>query len=246
MAFKLNDCQQLSFDDSFTALTEREKKALEKSWAKIFADETFPAIDEERFSVLYSDKASRANTPVNVIIGALIIKELFDYSDDEIVENLMPGLHLQYALHTTSFAEQPISDKTLSRFRKRCYDYETLHGVDLYHDCVKDLSGKIAKIMKLNGRIRRMDSLMIESNIRFLSRMELLYTCISKLAVYLTKKQPDIISEQLQHYADPNDYNRIFYHQRNDGMEAIIQTLLTDSGCLLHLCRTDFEDVTEY
>lgn len=40
----------------------------------------FPAIDEERFSVLYSDKASRPNTPVNVIVGASIIKELFDYS----------------------------------------------------------------------------------------------------------------------------------------------------------------------
>jgi hypothetical protein len=37
----------------------------------------------------------------------------------------MLGLHLQYALHTTSFVEQPVSDKTLSRFRKRCYDYET-------------------------------------------------------------------------------------------------------------------------
>ena len=156
MAFKTNDCQQLSFDDSFIALTGRERKALEKSWAKIFADEIFPVIDEECFSVLYSDKASRSNTPVNVIIGALIIKELFDYSDDEIVKNLMLDLHLQYALHTTSFAKQPISDKTLSRFRKRCYDYETLHGVDLYHGCVKDLSGKIAKIMRLNGRIRRM------------------------------------------------------------------------------------------
>ena len=121
MAFKTNDCQQLSFDDSFISLTEREKKALEKSWAKIFADEIFPAIDEGRFSVLYSDKASRPNTPVNVII-VRIIKELFDYSDDEIVENLMLDLHLRYALHTTSFAEQPISDKTLSRFRKRCYD----------------------------------------------------------------------------------------------------------------------------
>ena len=246
MSFKANDSQQLSLDDSFMTLTERERNALEKSWAKIFADEIFPAIDEERFSVLYSDKASRPGAPVNVIIGALIIKELFDYSDDEIVENLMLDLHLQYALHTTSFAEQPISDKTLSRFRKRCYDYETLHGVDLYHDCVKDLSGKIAKIMKLNGRIRRMDSIMIESNIRFLSRMELIYTCISKLVVYLTKKQPDMIPEQMKHYADPNDYNRIFYHQRNDGMEAIIQTLLADSGCLLELCRTDFEEVTEY
>ena len=163
MSFKTNDCQQLSLDDSFMTLTERERKALEKSWAKIFADEIFPAIDEKRFSILYSDKASRPNAPVNVIIGALIIKELFDYSDDEIVENLMLDLHLQYALHTTSFAEQPISDKTLSRFRKRCYDYETLHGVDLYHDCVKDLSGKIAKIMKLNGRIRRMDSMTVRS-----------------------------------------------------------------------------------
>lgn len=106
---------------------------MENSWAQIFADEIFPAIDEERFAVLYSNKASRPNAPINVIIGTLIIKELFDYSDDEIVENLMLDLNLQYALHTTSSAEQPISDKTLSRFRKRCYDYETAHNVDLYH-----------------------------------------------------------------------------------------------------------------
>ncbi|MBD5549115.1 MAG: transposase [Lachnospiraceae bacterium] len=188
MSFKANDYQQLSLDDSFMNLTERERNALEKSWAKIFADEIFPAIDEERFSVLYSDKASRPNAPVNVIIGALIIKELFDYSDDEIVENLMLDHHLQYALHATSFVEQPISDKTLIRFRKRCYGYETLHGVDLYHDCVKDPSSKITKIMKLNGRVRRMDSIMIESNINFHSRIELIYTCISKLVVYLIKK----------------------------------------------------------
>ena len=246
MSFRANDCQQLSLNDKLMNFTEREKKALDKSWAKIFADEIFPAIDEERFSVLYSDKASRPNTPVNVIIGALIIKELFDYSDDEIVENLMLDLHLQYALHTTSYEEQPISDKTLSRFRKRCYDYETLHGVDLYRNCVKDLGGKIAKIMKLNGHIRRMDSMMIESNIRFLSRMELIYTCISKLVIYLTKNYPDKVSEQLKHYADPNDYNRLFYHQRNDDMENIIQMLLTDSDHLLEICSTDYEEVTEY
>ena len=158
---------------------------------------------------------------MNVIIGALIIKELFDYSDDEIVENLMLDLHLQYALHTTSFEEQPISDKTLSRFRSRCYNYETTHGIDLYHDCVKDLSSKIAKLMNLSGRIKRMDSMMIESNIRFLSRMELIYTCISKLAIYFDKNYPNKIPDDLKHYTDSNDYNRIFYHQLNDNMEQI-------------------------
>ena len=138
MSFQENTYQQMSFTDSFSGLTAREQKALENSWAKVFADEIFPAIDEQRFSVLYSDKASRPNTPVNVVVGALIIKELFDYSDDEMVENLMLDFRIQYALHTTSFEEQPLSDKTLSRFRKRCYDYETLHNKDLYHDCVKD------------------------------------------------------------------------------------------------------------
>lgn len=79
-----------------------------------------------------------------------------------------------------------------------------------------------------------------------MSRMELIYTCISKLIVYLTKNAPDKVSEQMKHYADPNDYNRIFYHQRNDDMDAIIQTLLTDSEFLLEVCKTDFEEVTEY
>lgn len=84
--------------------------------------------------------------------------------------------------------------------------------MDLYHDCVKDLSDKIAKIMKLNGRIQRMDSMMIESNIRFLSHMELIYICISKLVIYLSKDSHDKIPEELKHYADLYDYNRIFYH----------------------------------
>ena len=63
MSFKENTYQQLSLTDSFSVLTPREQKALEKSWAKVFADEIFPAIDENRFSVLYSDKASGPNTP---------------------------------------------------------------------------------------------------------------------------------------------------------------------------------------
>ena len=52
MSFKENSYQQISFTDSFSGLTAREQKALEKSWAKVFADEIFPAIDEKRFFCL--------------------------------------------------------------------------------------------------------------------------------------------------------------------------------------------------
>ena len=90
MSYRPNQNWQLSIFDRSLRLTERERKCLEKSWAKVFSDEIFPAIDEDRFRILYSETASRPNTPVNVIVGALIIKELFDLSDDEVVENLMP------------------------------------------------------------------------------------------------------------------------------------------------------------
>ena len=54
-----------------------------------FAEDLFPVIDEELFRVLYSTAASRSNMLVNICIGALIIKEIFDISDAEVVENLM-------------------------------------------------------------------------------------------------------------------------------------------------------------
>ena len=246
MSFRKNDAQQISFSDSLFGLTEREKKALEKSWAKVFADEIFPTIDEERFSVLYSDKDSRPNTPVNIIVGALVLKELFGLSDDDMVETLMFDHRFQYALHTTSYEEQPLSDKTLSRFRKRCYDYESTHNVDLYHDCITDLGSKIAKMMKLNSRIRRMDSMMIESNIRRLSRMELLYTCVAKLVSYLHKEGKEDLLEGLEHYYDPNDFNRVIYHSRNEDAAGKISDILKDADLLLERCGASYDEVTEY
>lgn len=236
----------MSIFDSTYGLTEREKKALDRSWARIFADDVFPQIDEERFSVLYSDKASRPNTPVNVIVGALIIKELFGISDDEVVDNLMLDPRYQLALHTTSYEEQPLSDKSLSRFRMRCYNYEETHGVDLYHDCVTNLAESSARMMNIDKRIRRMDSLMVEANIRKLSRMELIYTCISKLVTYLHKTGRDDLIGHMAHYYDPNDFNTVIYHCSDVDAKERFEVLLKDADTLLERCSGSFDDVTEY
>lgn len=246
MSFRTNDSQQLSFSDTLYGLTPREQKALQNSWAKVFAEDIFPNIDEQRFSVLYSDKASRPNTPVNLIVGALIIKELFGISDDMVVENLMLDPRYQYALHTTSFEEQPLSDKSLTRFRLRCYNYEQVHGVDLLSGMVKDLAQSSAKMMKIDGRIRRMDSLMVEANIRKLSRMELIYRCISGLVKWLHENGHDDLIESLEHYYDPNDFNKVIYHSRDVDSDERIQTLLDDADKLIEKCDGGFDDVKEY
>ena len=113
MSFVANYNQQLTLTDSTLNLTQREKIVLEKSWAKTFAEKVFPAIDECIFSVLYSDKTSHPNTPVNVIIRALILKEALGDTDDELVEALMFDVRYQYALHTTSFEEHPLHTREI-------------------------------------------------------------------------------------------------------------------------------------
>lgn len=247
MAFKTNDSQQYSVTDSINNLTSRELKALERSWAKVFAEDIFPAIDEEPFRVLYSSRTQcRTNTPVNICIGALIIKEMFQNSDDDIVESLMLDTRYQYALHTTSYEEQPLSDKTLSRFRERCYNYEAAYGIDLLHDCITGLSKQIACVMNISPKIRRMDSLMIEANIKNLSRAELLYTCLSKFVIYLHKNEQDPLLAGLEHYYDPNDFNRTFYYSNSNKTTEQIKVILEDADKLLRSCGQEFDDVTEY
>ena len=90
------------------------------------------------FAPLYSDKRnSRPNAPVNVIVGALILKELNGLTDDEIIEECEFDFRYQYALHTTSYENQP--------FRERNAAYELTTGKDLIHDCIVALSENIRK-----------------------------------------------------------------------------------------------------
>jgi len=68
MSFHLNKAQQMAINDSLLSLTERERKYLMNSWAETFSKKIFPFIEEDRFSVLYSDNpTSRPNNPINPI-----------------------------------------------------------------------------------------------------------------------------------------------------------------------------------
>ena len=186
------------------------------SWAKYFSDHIFSNIDEMIFAPLYSEKTnSRPNAPINVIVGALILKELIGLTDDEIMEECEFDFRFQYAFHTTSFENQPISDRTFSRFRERNVAYELVTGIDLIHTCIVSLAEEIRKFMDLDPSIKRMDSMMIESNIRKMGRLELLYTCLSNLVRTIRRDGNPEMLEGFEDYADPNNRNRVIYHEKN-------------------------------
>ena len=76
MSFVLNDSQQISLFDNLAFLSQRKLQMLEKSWAQAFSDHIFTRINEHIFAPLYSENTnSRPNAPVNVVVGALILKD---------------------------------------------------------------------------------------------------------------------------------------------------------------------------
>ncbi|WP_334137106.1 transposase [Muricomes intestini] len=246
MSFATNSSQQVSLFDVTSNLTDREKKMLNKSWARYFAENIFPAIDEQPFQVLYSNRPSRHNTPVNVMIGALILKELFNLTDEEMVETLPFDIRFQYALHTTSFNEQPLNDRSLGRFRARCNVYEESTGIDLIYHCITSLSAEVAQMMHLNSSMRRMDSLMVASNIKKMSRLELFYTCVANLCKLMAKREDSNLPKSLQHYLEDGDHNTVLYHNRSEDTASKTDQVLADATILKNACNDEYDQTSEY
>ena len=240
MSFHLNNAQQMALDDSLLSLTERERKYLNNSWAETFSKKIFPFIDEDRFNVLYSDNpASRPNNPVNVYFGLLILREIFNQSDEEALNSLMFDIRYQHALHTTSFQEQPVSKNSLTNFRAAVYKYIQEYGIDLIQEEIESHAKQFSKILNLEGKTIRMDSLMISSSCRKLSRLEIIYTTVARLIKVIDKNTT--LPEYFKPYLEESHYNNTIYRSRDKDLNSKIKRVLKDGLKLYSLYRKDKE-----
>jgi hypothetical protein len=247
MCYAANPVQQIVLNDRLNNLSKTEMKIVLGSWAQNFSENIFPLICEERFAVLYNDnKATRPNTPVNIIFGAMIIKEIQGLTDDEIREALVCDIRMQYALHTTSYEQQPLSDRTLSRFRERLYEYELETGVDLVKQEMDSLASGIAKYMDLLPNLKRMDSLMIASACKDMTRLEVVYTTVSNLVNAVHKACGDELLQGMEHYLNEDDKNCVIYHNKSEAREAKIQAIIEDGALLMERLGEEGSVLPEY
>jgi len=247
MSFVPNKTQQVGLNDRFNNLTEKEKKIVLNSWAKPFAEIIFPSINEDAFAVLYSDnKATRPNTPINIVVGAMIIKEIVGMSDDEVLESLSCDIRMQYALHTTSCTEQPMSDRTLSRFRQKLYEYELQTGEDIMKAELLYQADQIAKFMELQPYRKRMDSLMIASACKDMTRLEVIYVTVANLVNAVHRIGGDEYLQGMEHYLNPDDQNRVIYHNKAEDRIIKTQAMVEDCAALLERLGETGAELPEY
>jgi hypothetical protein len=149
-------------------------KRLDKSWAPVFRKLIFEKIDERRYAVLYSTIESRPNFPVNIWVGLEILKWLFDYTDEELLDQFHFNLLCARALGQDNLGDITLSERTIYYNRQRLLEHESQTGRNLLEEEFKSITDDALAKLKLNTKVQRMDSSMIGSCIKQMSRLELI------------------------------------------------------------------------
>ena len=163
--FRTKHPQKTIFDHDVYLPPERIE-ALHKTWAGPFRDKVLPLIDEEPFRPFYHPDNGRPNVPVGTLIGASVLKEMHDLTDNEVLGSLEFDLRWHYALDIHGL-EAHTCQKTLHNFRTLVCTNE------IAREIFKDMTGKMIEAASLSTEKQRLDSTQITSNMAHLSRLGL-------------------------------------------------------------------------
>ena len=138
-------------------------------------------INEAIFSVLYSDKKSRPNAPINSLVAALILQNRRTWTYEELFQNMRFNLLVRLALGVDDLTSMPFCMATLFNFQNRLNEHFIHTGENLLEQVFDHLTEKQLKFLKLKTNIQRTDSTFAASNIRNYSRIQLLVEMIIRI-----------------------------------------------------------------
>lgn len=186
--FRKNDHhRQQPLFSTLDDLPAKPRERLENSWAATFYREFFSRIDEDVFAILYSDQASRPNIPVNVLVGLETLKAGFGWSDAELEDALAYNIQVRYALGYRELTEGHFELRTVYNFRRRLAQHMQETGENLLEEAFEQVTDEQIAALELKTGKLRMDSTQIASNIRQMSRVQLLVEVTQRVWRMLTE-----------------------------------------------------------
>ncbi|MEA1910477.1 MAG: transposase [Spirochaetota bacterium] len=208
--------QQRKMFTAVDQLPKTARKLLEGSWAQTFYDEYFCRIDETVFSVLYSDKKSRPNTPVNILMGFETLKSGFGWSDEELYNHFLFDLQVRYALGLQDFDEEYFDLRTIYYFRGALCEYERKHNDNLIQKATEKITDKQIEKFKIKTGLQRMDSTQIQSNIQNMSRIQLLVEIIHRIHRILFDEDKEKYKDRFSNYIKEDALHFVYRLKRDE------------------------------
>jgi hypothetical protein len=224
-----NKHKQLSLISSVNDLPEKHQLRLDESWAGTFYREFFCLIDETIFSDLYSEKPSRPNIAVNVLVGLEVLKAAFGWTDEELMDAFIYNMQVRYALGIRQFGALDFDIRTLYNFRRRVADHMQETGENLIEAVFKQVTAEQMDTYEIETRKLRMDSTLVTSNIRNMSRLQLLVEVLQRVHRMLDEEDQKEYQEHFSPYLEGTS-GQFVYRLKGEETDEYLQQI----GLLMH------------
>lgn len=202
------------------------RKRLRQSKEYAFYERVFSRIPEEHFADLYRDTpASRPNTPVNVLVGAMILQHINDWTFDELVDRVDFDLKVRAALGLWSLDQEAFCRATLFNFQTRLRNDMAATGRDKFQAVFDRLTAADLKEFELDRTVQRCDSTQIGSNIRAYTRIELLVEVALRMWRILNEFHKEEHRERFAPYVKAKTSGQFLYQMRKSDIDQTLEQL---------------------
>jgi hypothetical protein len=194
----------------FNSLPAKMLDKIKQSEEYYFYKLIFCQIDEQIFSVLFSDIKSRPNSPINALVSAIILMNKRHWTFEELFKQIQFNILVKIALGLDSLEEMPFSPATIFNFQNRINEHFILTGENLLEQVFDGLTAEQLKKLKLKTNIQRTDSFAAASNIRNYSRLQLLIELILRVWRVLNAKDKERFKSHFETYIQKSSGQYIY------------------------------------
>lgn len=169
-------------------LDDTKRARLQKSWAHQFRNAALQLIDEARFAKFFHRDNGRPNKSVRLVLGVLVLKDVFDLTDEQALEQLEWNTAWHHALDVLP-EKAHACQKTLHNYRELLL--EDGEGSGLF----ESMTARLIAAAAMNTRRQRQDSTHILSNIKLLTRLGLFVQTITQFLERFRNEHPRLCGE---------------------------------------------------
>ena len=184
--FRASDPER-KLSDAAGLMPPEKREECERSWAGPFRQKALPILVrmETSFAELFDPDMGRPNRPVPLVLGVLILKEMWDLTDNEALDALKFDTRWWYAFDLP-LVELSLSQKTLHNFRAKLIEKEKARLP------FRRLTDELIGALNVSVVRQRLDSTHMLSNFAVLTRLGVFCETLRVFLHRLAKEHRDL------------------------------------------------------
>jgi len=183
----INDHKQQALFDPWAFISPKRRRLLDEGWPGLFRTQILPELPVREISPFFSSDWGRPTKELYGLLGALLLQQAMDLTDEQAVEQFCFDIRWHYGLGISqeSDAAKYLCPKTLWSARQLVIENH-LEPLVFERSCQK-----LATLFGVDTDTQRLDSVHIFSNMRRLSRIGIFSRTICKFLRNLKRQQAE-------------------------------------------------------